>query len=261
MKYGIANLNEARPSRRAVVRTAAWSVPVISVAATAPAFAASPCDARTDQALSWNGGNVTFTRTSDTVASATLVPATNVPALTLDVKASYTGLMKAGYENPGTNTVNPSLRRSANVGNLNKSGISLWQATTRDTPSPTQDTGTYVFTFSRPVTNLRFTITDIDSATGDFRDALTLTSGYTASYPATITKTTAAGVGEYFIATGENTPTDNSTGNAGNLTITYPGTISSFTIQYSNSASSFNNTLDQDQTIYVSDLTFNYKPC
>ncbi len=30
------------PSRRAVIRTAAWSVPVISVAATAPAFAASP---------------------------------------------------------------------------------------------------------------------------------------------------------------------------------------------------------------------------
>lgn len=31
-----------RPSRRTVVRGAAWTVPVVSIAATAPAFAASP---------------------------------------------------------------------------------------------------------------------------------------------------------------------------------------------------------------------------
>ena len=34
----------SRPSRRAVARGAAWSVPVISVVAAAPAFAASPCN-------------------------------------------------------------------------------------------------------------------------------------------------------------------------------------------------------------------------
>ncbi|SEC19604.1 hypothetical protein SAMN04489844_1857 [Nocardioides exalbidus] len=33
-----------RPSRRAIARSAVWTVPVIAVAATAPAFAASPCD-------------------------------------------------------------------------------------------------------------------------------------------------------------------------------------------------------------------------
>lgn len=38
-------------SRRALIRTAAWTVPVISVAATAPAFAASPAASTT---LSWN---------------------------------------------------------------------------------------------------------------------------------------------------------------------------------------------------------------
>lgn len=39
------------PSRRSVVRSAAWSVPVISVAATAPAFAASAAGSTT---LRWN---------------------------------------------------------------------------------------------------------------------------------------------------------------------------------------------------------------
>lgn len=260
MNYDDVTSNDLRPSRRTVTRAAAWSVPVVAAAAAAPAYAASPCDQRTNQLLDWDATTVAFSRTSDTAARASLTPATGVPVLTLDVAASYTGAMKAGYEFP-QNRANPSLRLAANVGNLTQSGISLWQSTTSTSPAPTADTGSYTFTFSRPVTNLRFTITDIDSATGDFRDALTLTSGYTATHPATITRATAAGIGEYFIATGENTPTDNTTGSAGNLAVTYAGPITSFTIRYTNSASSFDNQLDQDQTIYVSDLRFDYKPC
>ena len=36
-----ASMSAARPTRRAMVRGAAWSVPVVAIAATAPAFAAS----------------------------------------------------------------------------------------------------------------------------------------------------------------------------------------------------------------------------
>jgi hypothetical protein len=255
-----ATLTDARPTRRTVTRAAAWTVPVIAVATTAPAYAASPCDQRTDQVLDWNASNVAYTRTSELAARASLTPAATVPVLTLDVAASYTGMMRSGYESPG-NRQNPSLRLASNVGNLGTSGISLWQASTRTSPSFTADLGAYKFTFSRPVTNLRFTITDVDSSTGDFRDALTLSSGYKVTHPATITRASAAGIGEYFIATGENTPTDNTTGNAGNIVVTYAGPISSFTITYGNAAGSFNNNLDQDQTIFVSDLTFDYKPC
>lgn len=59
-------LEESRPSRRAITRGAAWSVPVIAVAATAPAYAAS-CDSTTPTSMnlaSRNGGDgtaVTFT--------------------------------------------------------------------------------------------------------------------------------------------------------------------------------------------------------
>lgn len=255
-----ATVTEVRPTRRSVTRAAAWSVPVIAAATAAPAYAASPCDPRTNQRLDWDGSNVAFSRSSDVAARATFTPAVGVPVLTLDVAAAYTGLMRSGYEAPG-NRQNPSLRLATNVGNLGRSGISLWQASTRSAPAFTSDLGAYTFTFSRPVSNLRFTITDVDSATGDFRDALTLSSGYSVTHPATITRASAQGIGEYFIATGENTPTDNTTGSAGNLTVTYAGPISSFTVTYGNAASSFNNNLDQDQTIYVSDLTFDYKPC
>jgi hypothetical protein len=235
---------------------------VIAVAATAPAYAASPCDKRTNQLLDWDGANVTFQRSSDIAAKAILDPdlAGPIPVVTVDIASAYVGNMKAGSEVAGA--TNPNLRVATAVGGLNVSGVSLWQATTSQTPAGSADRGSYTFSFSRPVTNLRFTITDIDSQAGDFRDALTLTSGYTVtSIPATVTRATDATFGEYFIATGDSTPTDNATGNAGNLGIKYAGTISQFTITYTNSATSFDNTRDQDQTIYVSDLTFDYKPC
>jgi hypothetical protein len=37
-------MNSPRPTRRTLTRTVAWSVPVVTVAAAAPAFAASPCN-------------------------------------------------------------------------------------------------------------------------------------------------------------------------------------------------------------------------
>ena len=52
-------MSAARPTRRAVVRSAAWSVPVVAIAATAPAFAASS-PARmsfTDTPVKWGTGN------------------------------------------------------------------------------------------------------------------------------------------------------------------------------------------------------------
>ena len=47
MTQDTATLTAVRPSRRTVTRAAAWTVPVIAVAATAPAYAASPCDPET----------------------------------------------------------------------------------------------------------------------------------------------------------------------------------------------------------------------
>ncbi|SFA82753.1 hypothetical protein SAMN05192575_101647 [Nocardioides alpinus] len=41
MTQDLDTLTAVRPSRRSVTRAAAWSVPVIAVASTAPAFAAS----------------------------------------------------------------------------------------------------------------------------------------------------------------------------------------------------------------------------
>jgi hypothetical protein len=265
MKYDINALTDTRPTRRTVTRAAAWSVPVIAVASAAPAFAASPCDPRTGQRLDWDGSSVAYTRTSNTVAKAVLDPdgPGPVPALTLDVTAGYAGNMKSGYENPGTNTPHPNFRVSSPVGGLGVSGLSLWQATTSDTPQGRSDRGTYTFTLSRPVSNLQFTITDIDSQSGDFWDVVQLAPGYSVVSQAGTLSSDNNGIGgaQRFYASGQSAPVDNTSGTGGNLTVRYAGPVSVFSITYWNGAASFDTNVDQDQAVYISDLTFDYKPC
>lgn len=264
MKYDIANLSEARPTRRSVTRAAAWSVPVIATATTAPAFAASPCDARTNQVLDWDASNVTWNRKTNETGTASLTPAVNVPVLTLDVAATYAGDMKSGYELTSSGTTNPSLRLASAVGGLGISGVSLWQNTTSASPQGYNDIGRYTFTFSREVSNLRFTITDIDYASGDFKDALQISgAAYTVtSRGAGVIQASDATFGRYFIANESSGASNNATGSAGNLELKFAGPLKTFTIAYINALSgSFTNGVDTDQTIYVSDMTFDYKPC
>ena len=60
-------------TRRTLVRGAAWSVPVVAVAATAPAFAASPCSDRYSYLLNW--GATPYTRANARNGSATVASA------------------------------------------------------------------------------------------------------------------------------------------------------------------------------------------
>lgn len=254
---------DLRPSRRTITRAAAWSVPVIAAAATAPAYAASPCDVRVGQLLDWDGTNASFNRTSNTAATLTLDSDGAGPVLpmSLDVTAAYTGNMKPGSETAGS-TPNPNFRIAPRVGGLGVSGLSLWQATTSSSPQGLGDLGTYTFTFSRPVSNLEFTITDIDSQDTDFLDLLRISASYVVLSKSSSVLTTTDGQGrEYFYQSYYTNAADNAEGSGGNLTLRLPGPLTSFQIAYSNYARSFDNTLDQDQAIYVSDMTFDYSPC
>ena len=254
-----------RASRRNVVRGAAWSVPVIAVATAAPAFAASPCDPRTNQVLAWDSTTTTnWTRTNSRSGSASYDPDGNgaIPALTLSVSTGYTGNMRPGYEFPN-NRQNPSLRVSTPVGGLSASGLALYQSTTSTSPQGRNEIGTYTFTFSRPVTNLRLTLTDIDSAFGDFWDVVELSAGYTVTNQGSGLVVDNGGPGgtQRFYRNTNNGSVDNETGNAGNLGLQYAGPISTFTVSYWNGASQFSDDVDTDQVVYISDMTFDYKPC
>ena len=253
---------QTRPTRRTVARAAAWTVPVVAVATAAPAFAASPCDQRLNANFDWDGPSNTFSRTSSTSAVATYDPdgsAGPVPALTLTAAASYTGNMKSGAEFSGNGNNNFTL--ATQVGGLGISGLQMEQATTSTSPQGYNDRGTYTFTFSRPVTNLQFTITDIDSQSDDFLDLLVPSAGYTVvSKSPTVQSGTSNGT-QFFYQQYTSNPYDNVTSNGGNLELRYAGPLTSFSITYSNYAGSYASNIDTNQAIFLTDLRFDYKPC
>ncbi|MBL0749150.1 hypothetical protein [Nocardioides baculatus] len=270
MTQDSATLSPVRPTRRVVTRTAVWTVPVIAAATTAPAYAASPCNLRVGQVLDWDGSAVAYTKTSATEAYAVLDPdaAGPIPGLRLDVKASYVGNMVAGTEGGDTSQ---TMTRQAAVGGLNVSGLGLMQATTSsapNTPAGTTrgygDRGTYTFTFSRAVSNLVFTITDIDSSTDDFRDALIISGGYVVESQApgitAITNNNNQPV-NWFQGADANLPQDDTAGSGGNLRIKFAGPISTFSITYWNRQTAYDQNIDTNQRIFVSDMTFDYRPC
>lgn len=250
-------------SRRSVVRGAAWSIPVVAVAATAPAYAASPCDPRPGTVLLWTASDVSHNRESPARAVTTYDPDGTgpVPAMTLTTTVVYSGNMKTGTE--FGNATNDSLLIQGNVGGLNQAGLVMYQSTTSTGAGSFNDRGAYTFTFSRPVTNLTFTITDVDSNGSQYRDAVMLTSGFTElSKPNTV-----IGAGTQanpYRPAGDQTPTNDATGSAGNVRVRYTGTISSFTITYWNQSANLGsptgNTNNQ-QAIFLSGLTFDYDPC
>ena len=256
MKYDIAHLTEARPSRRAVTRAAAWSVPVIAVATSAPAFAAS-C-----QPVRATIGNATgYNRVSSTEWNATFDVDGNgpLPANVLTAKASYDPGM--GVRNDNNGGANDNFTIQNQVGGLGTFGLVMAQRPTASTPTaPLSALGHYTFSFSKPVTNLSFTLTDIDSATNDFWDSVWLSAGFT--YKERGTGMQGIGTpGNPFKQSSGNTPVDNATGANGNVTITYPGTISSFTINYSNAQTAFSNRIDQDQVVTIANFAFDFQPC
>lgn len=261
------NTTGSGPSRRTVTRVAAWSVPVVAAAATAPAFAAScgsvspvsgtiDWDSRYQMSNGWFSYWVNrWSRTNNYAGTYTLEQPNNTAAQGLRVSAAYSGEMVP--------LGNRTLRPNAPVGGLTVGGLCLAQYNNRASARPAgqrrQDRGAYTFTFDRPVTNLTFTVTDVDSATGDFWDMLELSSVAPFTVGSKGSKVTGSGSETApYAATGGNTDVNDTTGSAGNVTVTFPGPLSSFTITYWNNVENF--TQDTTQAVWVSDMTFSYSP-
>lgn len=245
-----------QPTRRTVTRAAAWSVPVVVAATTAPAFAASCPRARATVS-----DLTTFARTSATRWTATFDVDGTGPRSAIDVtiEATYDPGMRVRNDANGGPRDNFTI--TGPVGGLGTYGLVLAQRPTEDTPrSRLHAAGHYRFTFARPVSNLTFTVTNIDSATGDCLDSVALTPGFTfAPLP-----TTLQGVGTSgnpFRPRSPSAPIDGTNSTAGNVRITYAGPLTTFTIDYKNAATSFAWGVDQDQVVTVTDAGFEFQPC
>ena len=121
------------PSRRTLVRGAAWSVPVVAVAATAPAYAASNCAGQPAHTMN-------------------LTSRTGTDGTTVGFKSVTNGVTVGPYN---LSTSDPAFPLS---GWLELENVP--RATTGTNPSYYQDV---TFTFGRPVSLLAFTLSDLDT--------------------------------------------------------------------------------------------------
>ncbi len=161
-------MSTVMPSRRNVVRTAAWTVPVVAAGTAVPAYAASCGNTSYPWRLDWDND-----QTSDQfTTSYPAAPTTNqqgVRTATATVTGPVgTNAMTVTFRSTmsGTDTrTNNNLRVDAatypNVGATGGTGLLLQH---QDITSGRANSYQQVeITFNRSVSNLRFTITDIDS--------------------------------------------------------------------------------------------------
>ncbi|QCX28771.1 hypothetical protein [Nocardioides jishulii] len=155
------------PTRRTVLGAAAWTVPAITVAGAAPAYAASRC-VTTSHTVSWSAAMWTPDATNQNATRGT-IPAVSgtpgAPAVTLTVTRQFFGNMVAAAQNP---LMNMQIS-SDTVGGTGARGLTLLQQQNQSTANPGAGQNvhdhrqTVTFTFSEEVKNLRFSVTDVDN--------------------------------------------------------------------------------------------------
>lgn len=138
------------PSRRTIVRGAAWTMPVVALSVAAPAFAASPCGTKTPPlAVTWSSSSTTSSQTGTTSNGTTVNVAATYTATTL-------GRGSIGSGNLTAQTVAATRDCIAVVNNSPTAGATMGSANFQ----------TVTFNFTRPVFGLTLSIDDIDRGGG-----------------------------------------------------------------------------------------------
>ncbi|CAB4937741.1 unannotated protein [freshwater metagenome] len=249
-----------RASRRNVVRGAAWSVPVIAVATAAPAFAASPCDVNS-YTLDWSGGTSASGLTSYTpptnpagsgvkVGTATVAPPSGSlgSVMTVTFSSRMIGSMVRASDNL-------TLSAEQNVGGLGL-GPGLNVSHADGIPSGYANRQELSISFTREVTGLQFTITDIDALSGGWIDQIAV-SGTRTGTPVATVQGTGATDNPWMPTVYGNRP-NNASG--GNVSVAFTAPIPANTpivISFWN----MTNGGDGNQRVFLSDMTFNAKGC
>ncbi len=196
--------------------------------------------------------STTFVRGDDTTAALVFNPSGTTSGVTMSMSAVFSG---SGTLN-GTNSspADPSLNLTTSLvaGSSTTSGL-MFRQTAGSTIASRQ---TVTFTFDRPVTNLTFTLSDID-ADPSYRDVVTIASSIPVS--GIIADPTQV---EQLADTDPNAGTWRAkrtggladTAGDGNVVVSLTGTTSTFTLTY------WSDGLTGLQAIFMSGMSFTYTP-
>lgn len=257
---------ELAPSRRTLVRGAAWSVPVVAMAATAPAFAASCGSITTSYALDWNNtARTTYTPPATPAGTGTGKKTGYATALATAGSGASSVTVTFDSTTVGTvsRTANNLVLGGSNVGGTGGPGLQLTHDSLQTGRGNRQE---LVITFSRPVTELSFSIADIDSSSGSWYDQVELTgttgsgvAAFTQSPVATTSSTSVVVWGDGSQGQPWRPRNDSqnigSGSSAGNKTLTFTTAVKTLTLVYWNSAGNGN------QIIALTDFSFKAKGC
>lgn len=193
--------------RRAVLSTAAWSVPVVATAAAAPLAAASQCLPAT---LNWNNSGVGFRPTVMTIPGVT-------PTLTATFAVTYGG------------AATPSATSGTVVAGPQGGSTDQYYRVEFANPEPNNE-ATITITFNRAVRDVNFTILDIDATNGGYRDSIVVnTPGFTAT-PGSRVQGAGTTASPFQMNTPfANIPPEQSTGN---LRLNWAGPLTSVSYRY-----------------------------
>lgn len=200
------------PTRRTIMAGAAWTIPVIAVTVAAPLAAASPCG---EASIDWG---TDFTRT-DRLSGSGSTPTGSGRLVNFSLRA-FDGVQNSvGQGNFTTYSGGAGLNLLAN-----NDGTGLPDPTVPSTPHAT----TYRVQFAEPVTDVEFTIWDIDGAGTSTENVRVPTAGAALTVGSNLI---ARGGGWYGSRTPYvNTPTSDL---ANAIVVRFAGPITSFDINMS----------------------------
>lgn len=243
------------------MRGAAWATPIAIAGVASPALAVSPTCASQDVTLNWGVAQYSGTPslTSSFTTNVTFNPSPpngTYPSLNSPLRATivhtYFGQARGSTPNGTISTFN--------VGGIGQRGYTVRQqiGETGSTTPSAKDYQTIQFTFSESVSNLRFSITDIDRVKGDFIDGVSLTSSsqFTATVPSGSTVTGAGTVASPWQNSTEGNKSEDGPG--GQIDIAFTGPVQTFTIRYDNlGREAITRGVNNDQTVFVTGFRTN----
>nr|WP_300047258.1 hypothetical protein [uncultured Nocardioides sp.] len=264
------------PSRRTVLRAAAWTAPAVSVAVAVPAYAATSgpvvcADANYEVSWASNYNASSRSAVARLVSSAGAGTLGSGP-LTLTVSSQFFGNMEAGSTTTTDGFYSNLSLSPRNVGGTTMRGLTIMQRAKQGVTSFGNNANArsnhrqeVTLVFSRPVTGLKFKLTDIDSmdpanANGQYQDRIWVSGG-----PAGVKAGGLSGSGTSgapWRPTGSNTEYNPVSGAQGNVDVSYVGKPASavYKLTYWNDQSG---TLASRglQGVFLTNLTFTASSC
>lgn len=234
------------PSRRTVLRAAAWTAPAVSVAVAVPAYAACSNVSATTASYLLDWGVTPWIRTSATMGVAT------VAGLTTGASPVSVTFSSTGPQSLNRSSDNFTVPAQTNVGALGGGvrGLRLDHAARLTTG---REAGQVVtITFGRQVSDLSFTITDVDSQERGWCDQVSLSGRRDATRAAGLR---GAGTDSNPWRQREEDSAVPATNGAGNVRVTYTEPVTSIVLKFWTSVTG------GTQLINLTDFSFTASSC